>query len=278
MSTRAAPKRCLDDLPESDPLRSSLAAAVRDRPKADFDRVYRGVIALGVGAGGGGGSGVDSGDGGHGAGGDVAGRAAITAGATKVAATGAHVTSAAAVGKVGGGLLASGALAKTFAIGLFGAASVGAAWWIAGESEPVYRDEPDRAGAQAPIASIRAEVVVAAPPAEPTAAPSAQPPPAQPGAAAPTNVEEGAEIALLRDASAAISSDPGRALALVDEAERRFVRSDLGQEREMIRVQALIAAGRRDEAVARGRALLTRNPSSAHRPRLEQLLPELTEP
>jgi hypothetical protein len=89
-------------------------------------------------------------------------------------------------------------------------------------------------------------------------------------------VDPAAEVALLREAQAAASGAPARALTLLDEAERRFPRSALGQERTVIRVQALIAAGRRDEALARARALLDANPGTAHRPRLEQMLPELT--
>lgn len=274
MSTSAAPKRCLDALPENDALRRALGAAVRDRPEVDLDRVYRGVIAIGGGAIG---AGLDGG-GGAGAG-DVAGGAGIATGATKLATTSAKVASGATVGKVGGGLLASGALAKTFVIGIFGAASVGTAYWISRESEPEHR-EPARITAPAPIVSASAAAIVAPTAATPAVAPSAAPPPsaAAPPGAAPARVDEETEMSLLREAGTAISSDPARALALVDEAERRFPRGALGQEREVIRIQALTAAGRRDEALQRARAFLARTPSSAHRPRLEQILPELAGP
>jgi hypothetical protein len=277
MSTPAAPPRCLDALPESDPLRSSLAAAVRDRPSVDVDRVYRGVIAIGGGPSGGGGG---DGGGADGIDGDAA-TAGIAAGATKLAASGARVAAGTSVAKVGGAVAGGGALAKTLAIGLFGAASVGTAWWIGSDSDTVYRDEPVRAAAPTSVASASAATITAGPPGGPPPGPPAEPAPATSAplpaapASAPAKVDDEAEMSLLREASGAIASNPARALALVDEAERRFARGTLAQERDVIRVQALVAAGRRDEALQRARTLLARTPSSAHRPRLEQILPEL---
>lgn len=86
------------------------------------------------------------------------------------------------------------------------------------------------------------------------------------------------EIELLQRAQSALGSQPARALALVDEATSLYPQGGLGQEREMIRIQALAGVGRRPEALAAARAFRDRYPSSPHVRRLEQLFPELTQP
>jgi len=268
MSTSAAPKRWLDALPEGDALRGSLQAARRDLPTSDaLEGVYSHVVAV---AGGAGGGGVEGGVDPTTTAGDVTTGAAASGGATSIAAA----------SRVAGGKAlthaASGAIAKGLVLGLFGVASVGTAWWIARDTDQrVVEARPQPVAAPtAPRAADPAPSPAPLAPA-PTIAASAAPLASSPGT---LDQDPEEEMALLREASGLISSNPGRALALVDEAERRFARGALAQEREAIRVQALIAAGRRDEALQRARALLARTPTSAHRPRLEQLLPELAMP
>jgi hypothetical protein len=81
------------------------------------------------------------------------------------------------------------------------------------------------------------------------------------------------EIEILREAQAALASSPTRALALTDEHARAHPKGSMGQEREMIRIQALVALGRRDEARALAKAFKERHPSSAYAQRLDSMLP-----
>jgi hypothetical protein len=265
-----APERWSKALDRDDPLRGALRAARGERaPQRRLDRVFASVVAIAPGGAGGG---------------ELAGGADVAdaAGAGAVATSGAHaIGKAAIVGKAAAASMAtgSGVLAKAVIVGVFGATSVGTAWWISTDAAPptpaptaVVRSAAARAPTAAPMTTERPRAVEAA---APSAAPSSERPTPRGGASSPAVPDDRSEAALLREASAAVSSDPSRAIELVDEAERRFARGSLGQERELIRVQALIATGRREEAIHRARKLLARDPSTAHRPRLEKLLPEL---
>jgi hypothetical protein len=79
------------------------------------------------------------------------------------------------------------------------------------------------------------------------------------------------EHALLLEARRRVASEPLVALSLVDEHGRRFPKSDLTQERELIAIDALITLGRGDEARARASQFRRRFPGSAHLPRLQAL-------
>jgi len=87
--------------------------------------------------------------------------------------------------------------------------------------------------------------------------------------------EQPTEIELLKQAQAALGSQPQRALSLVARAAQLYPRGALGQEREMIRIQALAATGRRGQALAAAAAFKKGNPRSAYCRRLEALFPEL---
>lgn len=306
MSTKPVPKRWTDALSPGDPLREALLAARAEVPDRDrLERVYGTILAAGGGLGGDGSGddGGDLGDGGDGGDlGDLPGGelhpdgpgpelppivvppvpapiAAAGLGAAGLASTG---LGSAKLGTAGGSVLAAlgtTTLGKTIGVGLIGSASIATALWIA-------------APAAAPVEAPRARTVEIAPASSAPAPDEARPPavmapaaearpattaaPAGSTSAAAPADDPDAEIALLREAQAAVSGAPVRALALLDESERRFPRSALAQERVVIRVQALLGAGRRGEALERARAFVAANPGTAHRPRLEQLLPELT--
>jgi len=84
-----------------------------------------------------------------------------------------------------------------------------------------------------------------------------------------------AELALLKRAKAHARSDPSRALALTTEHERQFANGVLVQEREVIAIEALLAAAEHDRARARATQFIERFPESAHIRRIRTLLDEL---
>lgn len=99
----------------------------------------------------------------------------------------------------------------------------------------------------------------------------ASPAPAAPNLQTPPPAGE-TEGALLARARAALGRDAAAALALTREHAARFPRAMLGEEREVLAIEALVALGRRDEASARATRLLAADPGSAYRRRLEGLL------
>ena len=114
---------------------------------------------------------------------------------------------------------------------------------------------------------------------EPTSPPALTPPPAaalSPApsptiatalttetASAPSSLD--AEIALVRDARAALrGGDAARALALLDEHTRRFSRGALAEDCDAERIYALCALGRSSEARSLASRFLTSHPASPH--------------
>lgn len=92
------------------------------------------------------------------------------------------------------------------------------------------------------------------------------------GPAAPATAKPSAgpsEAALLQRAQAALRTDPGRALALTQEHRRRFPRGELGQEREVIAIEALSRLGRSGEATKRAESFEKAYPGSAHKKKVE---------
>jgi hypothetical protein len=107
------------------------------------------------------------------------------------------------------------------------------------------------------------------PPAPAPAAPSPAPSPAiataltTETASAPSSLD--AEIALVRDARAALrGGDAARALALLDEHTRRFSRGALAEDCDAERIYALCALGRSGEARSLASRFLTSHPASPH--------------
>lgn len=82
-----------------------------------------------------------------------------------------------------------------------------------------------------------------------------------------------AERVLLDDARGALGAgDAGKALSLADEHGRRFARAQLGEEREAIAIQALVALGRNDEARARAARFRAVAPNSLFMPAIDAAL------
>jgi hypothetical protein len=81
------------------------------------------------------------------------------------------------------------------------------------------------------------------------------------------------EIQLLQRAQDALGRGPAQALDLINRHASRFPGSILGQEREVIAIDALVRLGRVGEARARAEAFAARFPTSAHLRRLAALVP-----
>lgn len=125
---------------------------------------------------------------------------------------------------------------------------------------------PSAAPAVAPSAAAPPRVEPT-PPAEP--GPTVAEPPAEP--APPDHVSTlAAEIRLLRRAQLALQ-DPGGALAALEwvaQHERTFPQPILGEERDALRVLALCAAGRKEEARSRAAEFLRATPQSPQAARI----------
>jgi hypothetical protein len=80
------------------------------------------------------------------------------------------------------------------------------------------------------------------------------------------------ETALLGRAHQALASNPARALALTAQHRREYPSGVLGQESDLIAIEALAALGRQSEARASAARFRARFPSSAHLRRLDRLL------
>ncbi|HEY3494044.1 MAG TPA: hypothetical protein VGK73_05130 [Polyangiaceae bacterium] len=115
----------------------------------------------------------------------------------------------------------------------------------------------------------RAEPEPAAPEAAPAASEAPRVPMPEPTDAASRLREE---ALLVRQAERQLASDPGRALALTEERRRRFPGGALGQEAEVVAIDALLRLGRRDAASARARSFEARHPGSVHARRIRALL------
>lgn len=80
------------------------------------------------------------------------------------------------------------------------------------------------------------------------------------------------EAALLDEARSSLSNDPRRALSLTQEHARRFPKSVLVQEREVIAIEALARLGQATAAKARAANFARRFPGSAHQQKVDQLV------
>jgi hypothetical protein len=113
-------------------------------------------------------------------------------------------------------------------------------------------------------------------PAPPPSAPAAPVPTQAPRASAsaePDNRSLAGERALLDVARTALANgDPARALQAVARHEKTYPNGLLVEEREALAVKALAAAGRNDEARARGGRFVKRFPNGLMRPAVEGVL------
>ena len=150
-------------------------------------------------------------------------------------------------------------------------------------SPPVATVVPRATTAAAPASSAQVPAP-AAPPAPPiprNPAPSASPrlaAPAAPTASQPELNPLTREAAMLEDARASLSRDPGASLAELDACAARFPSGTLSIERELLAVDALTRVGRRDEARRRAEALLAAARGSIYEPRVRSMLDRLQAP
>jgi hypothetical protein len=80
------------------------------------------------------------------------------------------------------------------------------------------------------------------------------------------------EIEILKEARAAVASNPTRALALVNEHAASHPKSALAQEREVLRIQSLVGMGKHAEAKALAEAFKRAYPKSAYAQRLDDMV------
>ncbi len=104
--------------------------------------------------------------------------------------------------------------------------------------------------------------------------------PEKPIAAAISSVDpapaEGAEwtreARQLAEAGALVATNPTQAIEQLDAHRTAFPRGKLGIEREVLVIDALVRAGRKHEARARGEALLSKSNGSLYEPRIRRML------
>ena len=222
---------------------------------------------------------------------DASGTAAGTGGT----AAGTGGTTAGAGGTTAATTLGTGALVKSLLVGTFVASVGGAAWWLSLDAEPssvAPPSKPAAASTQAPaplsepsrrppppaIVSQPAhpaedgETTHERPPVSPESAPAAASKPASPAASRPARLAAVAggnrELELLKQAQLALRrGEPARALTLLqqnDPADRALV-----QERSAVRIWALCALGRVNEAQRAYRRFESLFPNSVHADALE---------
>jgi hypothetical protein len=80
------------------------------------------------------------------------------------------------------------------------------------------------------------------------------------------------EALLVRNAERLLGSDPSAALRLTDERRQRFPGGALGQEAEVVAIDALLRLGRRDAAVRRARAFEASHKDSLYARRIHALV------
>jgi hypothetical protein len=210
---------------------------------------------------------------------------------------------AASSGATSGGAASGGAASGAAKVASVSAAklALGAGVAVVAASAAVWFGSPSRAP-QAPAPASSAVVSAPSPAAPNIAAPNAAatetasagptesepsapsvPVPAEPepkaaqsprssqaaGAQAPSSLSE---ADLLGQAQAALTGDPARALRLADQHRARFPGGVLGQEREVIAIEALVRLGRTTAARDRAARFQKVFPSSAHRSKIDSLV------
>jgi hypothetical protein len=162
-------------------------------------------------------------------------------------------------------------LVTTFALGMGSGAALHS--WL--RSGPTPAMAPS---AQAPPPAVPS--IAPRPTSEPAAPPSASsvcpaPPPRTPDRERETDRGLGRERALLDQARASlVGGDPGRALAALDRHRRLFPEGHLEEERDVLRVRALLGAGRTKEAQTEAGRFLRKHPASLFRPAVEEAIAE----
>ena len=80
------------------------------------------------------------------------------------------------------------------------------------------------------------------------------------------------EFALLNQAQLSLQSNPSEALRILDRHAQYYATGTLSEEREVLRVQTLLALHRHDEAARVGEAFLSAHPTSSYARRIRQLI------
>jgi len=133
--------------------------------------------------------------------------------------------------------------------------------------------EPAAATAEAAAESAAAPRVSPAH-ADETAAPR-NPAPAAPVAAAPAGSDVLREAKQVQQAKKALASDPAETLRLLQQIEREFPQGQLIEERQGLRVRALLATGEREQGERRAAHYLARHPRGTLAARVRRALAEL---
>jgi len=163
---------------------------------------------------------------------------------------------------VGAAPVATIASAKLATLALASLAVVAGVWWL---SRGTPHGEP-------PPAPAIEEVVYPATP-EPSATEhELAPPPAAPAPTAPAHVPSETEL-LAKAWQALARRDGAQALALVAEHQKFHAHGVLAEEREALRIEALVSVGRGGEARALAQRFFAQYPASVHRKRVEAVLP-----
>jgi hypothetical protein len=179
-------------------------------------------------------------------------------------------------GKGGLAKLASSWSAKLALVVGAGLAGVGVWWSMTRPNAPAAQPVPAVQAIAAPVVAERPlpePMQPLSPEAVPNVAPSAEPAP-QPRVArrAPArSVEAPDEFSLITQAQA-LRDRPVAALRVLSEHAKLYPQGALSQEREVLAVEALVNAGKLDEARARAARLEAAYPGSAHLPRVRSLL------
>lgn len=159
-------------------------------------------------------------------------------------------------------------------VGVVVATVVGAAAWIVmhrgeGAPAPVPTKPPVVENQPSEVATNEVARTVDS---LPNAEPSSSAPIGRPHEPARENVVAEPEAAILADAHAALlHGAPDKALARANDHRRSYPSGALTQEREVIAIEALVALGRRAEAIERARAFRARYPTSTHLEKIDRL-------
>jgi hypothetical protein len=166
-------------------------------------------------------------------------------------------------------------------IGIAAAVAVGVAALVAGlGTKPAPEPPPPSSARVTPPGEVSVEEPVGQAPSQvaPTESTPALPPSAPspeatrgargPAAEAPARPAE-SEAAFLERARTALASNPALALSLANQHRSRYPSGVLGQEREVIAIEALKRLGRTSEAERRSSEFSNRYPGSAYRQKLD---------
>lgn len=211
-------------------------------------------------------------------------------GLATVAGTAALTAASGATAKVGAASLFSTTLAKVTIVATI--AVIGATGYVATkDSTPVSALRTTTSPATTPTAATTATspLTVAAPA---VTAPEPAAPAPEPGVTAsrvtashvaPPHVEErrrtlAAEVALIDRARTLARSSPGESMTALDEYARTFPRGALHDEAAVVRVEALLAAGRRADAERAAQPYLRDRPNTPIARRMTDLLGSKKDP